>query len=830
MMRLKMDDLIYKLRNDDRWVAFLKLVAASDDYYSLTSVVHNFIKIDSCRNRVQIEEFEFMHVEFETHIQTAIEISTSLDKIIAYPAEYVQIKPQGKVRPKKNKMIGDYPFYSMLTDSVSITDVVRESIWCEYAFVMMAAVHGYQIKVEEGEIKNPSKNLDIGMRGVRKLEYFKKDLSTELPLPHHYSELSEFIKACEHFNLTHQYDWLAEVIAMLHTFDENKEGYTRRYRSNIVRAKKIDETNLSDDDSTPELVTRINGILNDDTSKKISSHGMTSEEFASEEGIFDENPTKPNTVISNRLLYKRMSGKRNAIIHSSQRLFYKHNTLTPREAYIAVEALKPEALRKELIALFGIEALCLFGLLIFTGRSISNISTLRFMEKNEALKSVKQELIWQEGRNLLVIPTKIADKHNKLDDDTKTFISYACGTSISNRRECYEMNVPTFLVSLLSDYFKYWKKNYKRVRPTQNKARTIAFTNANLLNEKITKLLKHLNANFDTRLTERKVRRLFEQSFMKVSDDQAVYAYITGERLNHGLASAHYLYITPANLHKTHTQVMNQILLYATQVDYITPIQASLDLLESQNTYSVGSKLVLNSDLLKKYVKSIKQTVADAGRNRNLVHKHNHFVFYCIKLLAFATGYRAIGDPFDHISQLNRELGLMVISDKDFDDHFHTRIVPVSEIVLNQLNLYEQHIEKLKGQLGCYPVLISNLKLLLNRKKTKLPYFFFLSEKMRVVSVSPKNIKKHIRTPWNLPENVNRHYLRSEIVAMSQSNSKHKVSCECLDYFMGHWGTGEEPFNKHAMVSPMLIKEEIQPVLDHILRRDGWTPIKGPML
>lgn len=822
-----MDELIHKLKNDVNWVAFVEFIEAPADFYSLSSVVNNFIKINSVRSKIQIEEMDFLHAAFNQHIQTAIEINDFFSRELTYPVKYRQMSPQGSTR--RDNLIGENPLYAALTDTSTISAEGHKNLWCEYYFLMMGAVLGYKTKVKNGEIKHSSLNWMVGLRGVRKLESLSSELPKDIPLPSQHLKLEDLIIECDSYLERQSYEWLTEVITMLKTFEANKEGYTRRYRSKIERIKKIEEYSFSDDEFSKENVTKLNDILNDKSAQKVHSRGMAAAEFSTSEGIHENNHSKPYTVVSNRQTYKAMSGKRNAIIHATQRLYYKQNTLNPREAYVAILALTKGELQHELNELFGVETTCMFGLLIFTGRRISNLSTLRWQEKKPS-NTGKHEFSWHLKEKHLSIPTKVVDKHNKLDESAKAYISFACGTPILERREFYEVNVPKFLSELLMRHYDSWKLKYKKKRLSKNDARTIAFTDVKRVEENIAELIKHLNNRFNLQLSLRKIIRFFEQSFMKVSDDQAEYVFITGERINHGVVSAHYYYIKPSNLNTTHTLVINQILAYAGYSAQNSPIQASLNLHESQNNYALGSKLVMNSVLMQKYVKSIKQTVKDVERNGELAEKHNHFVFYCIKLLAYATGYRAVGDPFDHISQLDRNLGLMVISDKDYDDHFHTRIVPVSKLVIDQFDFYEAYLQKLQGYLGSHPVLLSEIRLLLNHEKSKLPYLFFLSEKMRVISISPEHIKKYIRFNWSLPANINRHYLRSEIMELSKSSSQFKVSCECLDYFMGHWETGEEPFNKHAMVSPLQIKKEIQPIIDHILVRDGWSPMKGPVL
>lgn len=823
-----MDEFLNKLRNDKNWIAFMQFIEAPDDYFSLASTLHNFITIDSIRSRIDIEELDFMHEEFDAQIEIARQIKHDIDELSLDGTDHASMMPQGLRR--RDNLIGDHPLYSMLTGPGKEVSDLHGEVWCQFAFVIIAAVKGYQRKVEEDKIKHASGNTDIGMRGVRELEKHNGDLESVLPLPQPHSNLMSLIHACEDHLQQSDNQWLKKINIMLTTFAENKEGYSRRYRCKVERTKKIEKVNLADDDDASS-VTKINSTLNEKSKKMVNSLGLTADEFPTLEGLHDKDSSAHTNAAVGRIAYKKMSAKRNAIINLSQCLFYRHNTPTPREAFYAIESLKPGPLLDELKKLYGLEALSFFSLLIFTGRSVESVSTLRFPKSKSAPKKTNPELSWLSSQKLLVIPTKISDVYNKLEEDAKSLISYACGAPILGRRECYEISPPSIFQSILSEYYAYWKINYASKLMKSNDARTMAYPDPKNLIPRVVEIFDYLNERFEIRLSFRKIQRLFEQSFFKITDDQAEYAYITGERINHGLASAHYLYITPNKLHETHTFVINQILSYASQMLSIQSIQSILNLGENNNNHAVGTKLVLNAELIQLYVKSMKQLISEAGRNGSIVEIHNYYVFYCVKLLAYSTGYRAIGDPFDHISQLNKEFGLMVISDKDFDDHFHTRVVPVADLVIDQLAAYENHLQQLKRQLGHYPKLLKNIRQLLSKDtESKVPYFFFLSEKMRVISISPKHIKELIKLPWNMPENINRHYLRSEIVAISNNNSELSVSSECLDYFMGHWGTGEEPFNQHAMVSPLLIKAEIQPIIDRILKRDGWTVVKAPLV
>lgn len=57
----------------------------------------------------------------------------------------------------------------------------------------------------------------------------------------------------------------------------------------------------------------------------------------------------------------------------------------------------------------------------------------------------------------------------------------------------------------------------------------------------------------------------------------------------------------------------------------------------------------------------------------------------------------------------------------------------------------------------------------------------------------PPFLRKHYPyNPTTLPANIDRHYLRSKL-------SQLECPAEMIDYFMGHWERGEEPYHRHSL-------------------------------
>jgi hypothetical protein len=71
-----------------------------------------------------------------------------------------------------------------------------------------------------------------------------------------------------------------------------------------------------------------------------------------------------------------------------------------------------------------------------------------------------------------------------------------------------------------------------------------------------------------------------------------------------------------------------------------------------------------------------------------------------------------------------------------------------------------------------------------------------------------------------VPCNVNRSYLRNRLRAFGCSG-------EIVNYVLGHWENGEEPFGLYATLSPLDYRDAIAAPLQTLLAEDGWRCIQG---
>lgn len=180
---------------------------------------------------------------------------------------------------------------------------------------------------------------------------------------------------------------------------------------------------------------------------------------------------------------------------------------------------------------------------------------------------------------------------------------------------------------------------------------------------------------------------------------------------------------------------------------------------------------------------------------------HNAYVSYCIAMLGAVTGYRAVKNPLTDIRALDEPTGLLVISDKDFDDYRNARLTWVPPVLHAQLRAYSRYRDAL---VRC-----------LQLENEDPPFFFFLNDNRRAKPVAPHSLASALRWSSELPLNANRHYLRTRL-------TEKRVPGEIIDAFMGHWDIGEEPYGPYSALSPAEFKAAIAPALTDILAEQGW--------
>lgn len=192
---------------------------------------------------------------------------------------------------------------------------------------------------------------------------------------------------------------------------------------------------------------------------------------------------------------------------------------------------------------------------------------------------------------------------------------------------------------------------------------------------------------------------------------------------------------------------------------------------------------------------------------------HNDYTLYTALFVGFATGYRAVTDPYLGIDAIDAETGFAVISDKDGADHYKTRLVWVPEALREHLERYERHRTALLARLGIYPQFIG-------KNRGQLPFMFLLDSSLMPVPIRPGTVEPLLRDMYRFPLNSNRRFLRTSLM-------EGNCPAEVMDAFMGHWNRGTEPWGRYATLTPDDYRMILKPYLDDILASGDWYPVHG---
>lgn len=320
------------------------------------------------------------------------------------------------------------------------------------------------------------------------------------------------------------------------------------------------------------------------------------------------------------------------------------------------------------------------------------------------------------------------------------------------------------------------------------------------------------------RVTITRIQRCLFNEIADVQGDIVDGVVITGNQpATGGHVGIHYYCAPESDLQKRYLNATREMV-----AGEFKELMKSVELCQERSFY-IGSPFCPKAEYLATLVKNLRQRlIVDLQRpltDDTLIDIHNSYTAYVVMFMAFATGHRSVRAPLSRDTDFDSLSGMLVIADKTDSSYSHVRLVPVPDTLSRQLNLYRQHRERVTEQLWA----------LLGIKNPD-HFLFFLSkaasrtkksEKLvRVTSVSPTSVTENLRGISDLPLNLNRHFLRSEL--------RHRgVSAELVDAWMGHWLGGQEPMGRFSTLNPLDYRSGIEPFLNQILDDMGWTPEEG---
>ncbi|SDT86582.1 hypothetical protein SAMN05216296_0021 [Pseudomonas pohangensis] len=340
--------------------------------------------------------------------------------------------------------------------------------------------------------------------------------------------------------------------------------------------------------------------------------------------------------------------------------------------------------------------------------------------------------------------------------------------------------------------------------------------------EAIQQLLIKLNSQTLARFTLKRIESDFSHHLYHTCRDWVEVSLITGVMHGQSDVAIHYAAPQMEKLYnaygKTCNQLMNSISEELSWPELPVPILPMEQCVQAKLRF--GCRTLLKPDSVRELVQNLKtryrERLRQVGTKNYLVELHNIFTLYVMLMLHFTTGYRAVKDPLYSFSHIDLKTGLVVISDKDADDWYHSRLAWLPKQVCDQLLMYAEHCRLLSQRL-----MILNRNLadsILTSEST--PFLFLLDEQFQQGTLRPAELKKRLETFFPVPINVNRAYLRNRLRDMG-------VDGEVVRLFMGHWDMGQEPYSRNSSLSPLEFKRVIEEPITEIFKGDGWSVLRG---
>lgn len=224
---------------------------------------------------------------------------------------------------------------------------------------------------------------------------------------------------------------------------------------------------------------------------------------------------------------------------------------------------------------------------------------------------------------------------------------------------------------------------------------------------------------------------------------------------------------------------------------------------------NVGSDLVIQERLVSQCFEGLREQArldfVRQGQAEGLRSLHNAVTNYLVMMIFWMTGYRAVQDPIARASDFNLKRRILFITDKTGEGASHARMVPLCQVLADQLSIYQKHAANVRARLS-----------VLDRARQPT-FLFYLDKDLNEVQVRPRTISNYLWA-YSLPLNFSRHWLRGSLRGQG-------VPGAYVNAFMGHWGIGQEPWGKHSSIDPLDYCDVVGSALDKLSQRLGLETI-----
>ncbi|TDR12473.1 hypothetical protein [Marinomonas communis] len=508
-----------------------------------------------------------------------------------------------------------------------------------------------------------------------------------------------------------------------------------------------------------------------------------------EQGDYDEliSVDDPTPTNSNILSKRQLS----QIIRSNQHLSFQYSTATNTEIAQLV-ALCMDIIRSPIshdddrVTYAAPIAL----LMLYSGCSLSDVVLrTRWTNDNVSTKAKLTSILEDNQRKWLLKISTVERKKTLTDsilEQCRQVQPYFKIPDEFGIAECLEKQHSEQLKS--AEKGRIFKKRLKDYRPMLNS------------------LLKKLPSG--NRLNEHKIANFLPIHITHQTGDVALSILTTGQYVPLGKTLLHYSAPSPSLLEHVRQKVWQDL---CKAIPLPSTIQDAPENDANDTTHAV-SPLCPSYDSVLKMVRCTKGEISRYRASAKVHELHNLITYYTAQMFAYGTGVRAICSPMISLDTFDSRSGTVVISDKDGEDFYNSRLCILPRRVSAQLDLYKRHVEQLKTN--------SYFQAMNLNYDAQVPEFFYLDDHGHPTEIKPSISFALQEKFFQLPLNSNRRLIRTYLM-------EQKVSGELINAFMGHWGMGQEPWGKFSSCSPFELIEAVSPYIDQLLQVLGFEVVEG---
>lgn len=314
--------------------------------------------------------------------------------------------------------------------------------------------------------------------------------------------------------------------------------------------------------------------------------------------------------------------------------------------------------------------------------------------------------------------------------------------------------------------------------------------------------------------TAKKLLRLFNRTNQIHLTISKIASYLETYLLNKGISNLLIHLLTEPNpnhqvaLYYTHTSTKTLEKIHRDYIQHLQTYSANFQLMveTSDNYFFIGSKVIHCESAISSYFYSLKRITRENidKYHRKDIALHNAFSLYTYLVLSISSGYRPVTNTLGYISDINLDIGIYFISDKDRGDKVEGRVNYLGKTALQQLQHYLDfcRFQYLSHQQK-NPQLANHYQQVLS---AEIPLIFFRT-KDSILKPSPSILTKQLSAHnIRLPLNWGRHYIRS---LLAENNFADSV----IHAWMGHDDdAGQIPFSLYSSICC----EDLRKVADFI--------------